>query len=355
MVGGDNNRDPAAQGRATPPGVPRSVLEVRGLAAKQAIAVWQESIGVLYDVRLRKSTDDRFYFHADAFHFGDIVLTSYKCLAQSFDRSRVRIGRDGLDHLTLQICLQGNHGRRDGPSDDRAGPGDLLVADLAQAQATATSDFDSLNLTVPRRLLAPLLKAPDEQNLRVVSGKAPLTVLLRNHLQGLYQAAPDIGSGDAEAVVRPTLELAAAAINAAVAEENAAAVRLALTDDMRHYVDDHIVDQGLTAENVAAHFGISTRKLYYLFEPHGGFSSYVREARLRRCRAELIDPDHRHESIADIAERHGFNHRKSFIRAFRRSFDVTPREMRAFAVEGRRSFFEPGEGRTMWHWIRELR
>lgn len=273
MVGGHNNRNPAAQGRAEPPGVPRSVLEVRGLAAKEAIAVWQESIGVLYDVRPRKNIDDRFYFHADAFHFGDIVLTSYRCVAQSFDRSRARIGRDGLDHLTLQICLQGNHGRRDGASDERAGPGDLLVADLAQAQATGTSDFDSLNLTIPRRLIAPLLKAPDEQNLRVISGKAPLTALLRNHLQSLYEAAPLIGDGHAEAVVRPTLELAAAAINAAVAEENAAAVRLALTDDMRHYVDDHIVDQDLTADTVAAHFGISTRKLYYLFEPHGGFSS----------------------------------------------------------------------------------
>ncbi|HWK68850.1 MAG TPA: helix-turn-helix domain-containing protein [Rhizobiaceae bacterium] len=337
------------------PGVPRSVLEVQGLARKEAIALWQESIGVLYDVRLRKTLDERFHFHADAFHFGDLVLTSYKCVAQSFDRSRARIGRDGLDHFTLQICLQGSHGRRDSTSDDQAGPGDLLVADLAQSQATGTSDFDSLNLTVPRRLLAPLLKAPDEQNLRLITGKAPLTALLRNHLQSLYQAAPNIGSGDAEAVVRPTLELAAAAINAAVSEENAAAVRLALTNGMRHYVDDHLVDQDLSAETVAAYFRISTRKLYYLFESHGGFSSYVREARLRRCRAEITDPEHRHESIADIAERYGFNHRKSFIRAFRRSFDVTPREMRALAAEGRRSFFEHGEGRNMWHWIRELR
>lgn len=350
-----NNRNPDTLEHAALSGVPHSVLHVEGLAAKEAIAVWQETIGVLYDVRLRNKVDDGFHFHADAFHFGDVVLTSYKCTAQSFDRSRARIGRDGLDHITLQFCLQGRHGRRDGGSGDAAGPGDLIVADLAQPQATGTTDFDSLNFTVPRRLLAPLLKAPDEQNMRVISGKAPLAALLRNHLQGLYQGVPAMSRQDAEAVVGPTLELAAAALNAAATEENAASVRLALTGEVRRYVDNHIVDRGLSAETVAGSFGISTRKLYYLFEPYGGFSSYVQEERLRRCRAELVDPEHRHESIAEIAERYGFSHRKSFIRAFRRTFDVTPREMRALAAEGRSLRVGHSEDRTMWHWIRELR
>jgi len=351
----EDSLNPGVREHAALAGVPRSVLHIEGLAAREAIAVWQENIGVLYDVRLRNKVDDRFQFHAEAFHFGEVVLTSYRCTAQSFDRSRARIGRDGLDHITLQICLQGSHGRRDGGSDDAAGSGDLIVADLAQPQSTGTSDFDSLNLTMPRRLLAPLLKAPDEQNMRVISGKTPLVALLRNHLQGLYDGAPAMSRQDAEAVVGPTLELAAAAMNAAVTEENAASIRLALTGEIRRHVDAHIVDRGLTAETVAGSFGISTRKLYYLFEPYGGFSSYIQEERLRRCRAELVDPDRRQESIADIAERYGFSHRKSFIRAFRRSFDVTPREMRALAAEGRSLPAGYGEEQTMWHWIRKLR
>ena len=231
----------------------------------------------------------------------------------------------------------------------------MIVSDLAQVQATVTTEFESLNLTVPRSVLAPLLKQPDEQNLRVISGKVPLLALLRNHLLGLYEGARSMSPQDAEAVVRPTVELAAAAINAAVTEENAASVRLALTGDIRRHVSDHILDRDLTAETVASGFGISTRKLYYLFEPHGGFSSYVQEERLRRCRAELVDPQHQHRSIADIAESYGFTHRKSFIRAFRRFFGITPREMRVLAAEGRGQFKQHSEGADVWHWIRELR
>ena len=345
---------------ATPPEalpqVPHSVLDTRGLPFRQAHAVWQESIGALYDVRLIGGVDEDFIYRAEAFHFGEVVLTSYRCGAQSFDRSRTRIGRDGLDHITLQFCVSGRHGPRDGGPEDQAGPGDMLIADLAHRQATATSHSDSLNLTIPRRLLAPLLKAPDAQNLRRISGELPLMALLRNHLQSLYDRAPAMRREDAMAIVGPTIALAAAAINNSVTDENGAAVRLALIGEIRRHIDARIADPGLTAESVSAAFGMSQRKLYYLFEPHGGFAHYVQAERLRRCRAELIAPGHRHESVAEIAERYGFVHRKSFIRAFRRAFEMTPREMRALAAEGRSVFLRLTDPqRHMWHWIRELR
>jgi AraC-like DNA-binding protein len=355
MPAGGSNQEMVSRSPLAATGIQRCVLDTGGLVPREAVALWQESIGLLYDVRLRNAGDDRFQFHADAFHFGEIVLTSYKCIAQSFDRSRARIGRDGLDHITLQVCLRGSHGRRDGGSDEKASSGDLIVADLAQAQSTGTSDFDSLNLTVPRRLLAPLLRAPDEHNMRVIAGSAPLTALLRGHLIGLYEAASAISRQDAEAVIRPTLELAAAAINSAVADEHAGSVQMALTSEIRRHIDRHILGHDLSAGAIAAIFGISLRKLYYLFESHGGLSRYIQEERLRRCHAELADPSRRHDSIAGIAARYGFGHRKSFVRAFRRSFDMTPREMRALAAEGRGLLVERGGNHSMWHWIRELR
>jgi len=353
MATAGNGQEPG--GALADRGVPRSVLDSAGLAPRQAIALWQENMSFFYDVCLRNGGDDRFYVHAEAFDFGEIALSSYRCVAQNFDRSRARIGRDGLDQITVQLCLRGSHGRRDGGPDEKACPGDLIVSDLAQAQSTGTSGIDSLNLTMPRRLLAPLLKAPDEHNLRVIPGNAPLTALLRGHLLSLYQAAPAMSGRDAEAVTRPTLELAAAAINSTVAEENAISVQLALSGEIRRHIDRHISGRDLAAEMIAALFGISTRKLYYMFEPHGGLSRYIQEERLRRCRAELVDPGRRHEAIGEIAGRYGFAHRKSFVRAFRRSFDMTPREMRALAAEGRGLARGHGANRSLWHWIRELR
>lgn len=349
--------DPAVPAAANAANQVRYVaMDTAGLAPRNAMAVWQESIGVFYDARPHGEPEARFHFFADASHLGEAILTRYTCKVHNhYDRSPARIGRDGLDHVTLQVMLGGRHGRRDAASTEYAEVGDVIIADLAQSQATAAFDLDTFNLTFPRRMLAPLLNAPDEHNLRVVPGKAPLTALLRGHLATLHREAPRMSHDEVEAIIQPTLELAAAALNMSVTEENAASVRLALTGQIRRYIDEHVADPAMSAETVAAAFGISTRKLYYLFEPYGGVSSYVTVGRLRRARAMLVDPYCATMSIADIAESCGFAYRTNFVRTFRRLFGVTPREARAHAAEGRRTAGHYADERNMWHWIRQLR
>ncbi len=324
------------------------------MGRREALSLWQENLGAIYDVRLR-SDDSVFQSRAEAFHFGDVVLTAYRCSAQTFDRSRSRIGRDGIDHYTLQFCLSGRHGRRDGAQNGEAERGDLLVADLAQPHATATSDFDSLNLTIPRRLLAPLLNAPDEQNLRLVSGAGPLTALLRNHLIALFAAVRTMSREEAEAAVSPTLALAAAVLNADAPTKGPGLLDPILAAQVRRFLSERATDPTITPEGVAGRFGISRRKLYYLLEPHGGFSSCLREHRLHLALAMLRDPMQRGRSIADVAHSCGFAWRTNFARTFRSRFDVTPQEARALAGQSGRL---PASGlmdRHMWEWIRTLR
>lgn len=334
--------------------IPHSLIDTARMRGSDALRLWQEGLGRLYEVRPLGSKDAEFHFRAEAYHFGEIVLTAYRCSPQTFDRSRARIGRDGIDHITLQFCLSGRHGERDGPAGSEAGPGDLLIADLAQRQATATSAFNSLNLTVPRRLLAPLLDAPDEQNLRLMPGSAPLTALLRNHLIGLFQSARTMGTAEADAIVVPTLSLAAAVLNTHRAIE-AGSIDPILAVQIRRFLGAEATRSDLSADQVAARFGISRRKLYYLMEPQGGFASSLREHRLRLAHALLRDPAQRGLSIADIAEHCGFAWRTNFARAFRQRFGMTPQETRALA--GQRMPFHPDDlaGQSMWDWIHALR
>lgn len=335
--------------------IPYSLLDSASLRRKEALAIWQESMSAIYDVRLRAHDDAGFQTRAEAFHFGEIVLTAYACSAQTFDRSRSRIGRDGIDHYTLQFCLSGRHGRRDGATGEEAGRGDLIIADLAQPHATGTSDFDSLNLTVPRRLLAPLLNAPDEQNLRLISGAAPLTALFRNHLTGLFAAARTMSRWEAESVVAPTLAMAAAVINADAPEAAAEVLDPILAAQVRRFLSDRATDTATTVEQVAARFALSRRKLYYLLEPHGGFNAYLRERRLDLALTMLRDPMQRGTSIADVAQQCGFAWRTNFARTFRSRFGLTPQEARALA--GQHAPFPTGDltDRHMWDWIRALR
>jgi AraC-like DNA-binding protein len=320
-----------------------------------ALSLWKESLAAIYDVRLIGPEDAAFHCRAEAFHLGELVLTAYRCSAQTFDRPRSRIGRDGIDHYTLQFCVAGRHGPRDGTSQNDARPGDLLIADLAQPHSTGTSDFDSLNLTIPRRLLAPLLTEPNSQNLRLIPGTAPLTTILRRHIGGLFQAAPGMSQTDADVVVGPTLALAAAVLNARPVGEVAEALDPILATQVRRFLSDRSADHTLTADSIAARFGISRRRLYSLLEPQGGVAAYLREQRLQQARAMLRDPERRTISVEDVARNCGFAWRTNFARTFRQRFGVTPVEARTLASRSPPLPAGDLQHLHMWDWIRALR
>ncbi|WP_196260819.1 helix-turn-helix domain-containing protein [Pelagibacterium limicola] len=348
-----NEDEPTSRQEISP--VPSSVLDTRGLAPKLAVAAWNEGIGVIFDTRLKIDADERFFARVESFQIGDLVLSSASTVAQSFDRSNFRIGRDGLDHFMIEFYTEGHLGERDGGTDSYTRPGDLWVSDLTQPQATGTTDCHTLNIIIPRRLLAPLLTRQDDHNTRIIRRENPMVGLFYNHLVGLFAAAPQMRPDQAAALVHPTVAIAAAVLNGAVEEDVMDGVNFSLFEAIASHVRDHLTDPGLAAEPVARRFGISLRKLYYLFERHGGFASYVQRQRLRACRQILADPAQQGLKIADIAERYGFSYGSNFSYAFRREFGMTARDVRQLALEGQGRLAWKGNSSEWWHWISRMR
>ena len=130
----------------------RSRFDTRQALKRDAMALWRDSINVLFDARLRRSQDDGFFASVDAAFIGNVALGRTQSFAQDFDRSRHKIARDGMDGFLLQFYASGRSMSRRG-SGETAGPGDLYLIDMAQPLATTTSDHDHLSLVVPRRLL----------------------------------------------------------------------------------------------------------------------------------------------------------------------------------------------------------
>jgi AraC-like DNA-binding protein len=210
----------------------------------------------------------------------------------------------------------------------------------------------SVGLSVPRHVLAPLLKTPDEHNMRILSGRNPLVALLHSHLKALFEQMPAMSLAQARAVVAPTVQLLAAAMNGTVTEEAADSIRQEQTEQIRRYIDTHLLNPGLTVESISAAFGMSVRKLHRLFEPYGGVIAYAQRQRLYRIHAAITDPARKGRSIQDIAEDHGFRHRKNFVTAFRQAFDMTPREARAHAQQERQAASVRPRFVHRWEWYR---
>lgn len=334
--------------------IPRSILDTRGLPGKQAFTLWREHAGLVFDVRAPKDHPQTYDVHVDAWQVGNVLIGDVHVPAQDWSRSRAGIARDGMDSFMVQILRKGWGVQRDGGGMFRAG--DIMVYDMAQPTDRRGSDNEALLLMLPRNLLGPHLKAPDEHNHHLLSSMDPLATLLRTHLTDLHSLLPAMSLDQAQAVMPTTVQLIAATLNGTIQEEQAGPVRMAMTERICSYINANIRDPGLNPETIAGRFGMTRRNLGYLFESHGGVAAYVRRKRLSSIHMALTDPAYKGQSIEVIAEAHGFNHYRSFALAFQRQFGLTPREVRTLAHEGQALPSVPDGRLADWaHWIKGLK
>lgn len=97
---------------------------------------------------------------------------------------------------------------------------------------------------------------------------------------------------------------------------------------VREYMLAHLSDADFTLEQVAAAGAMSLRQLGKIFEPDDSPAAFLRRERLRRARADLVDPAHELLTIAQIGGRWGFPDPSTFGRAYRRAYAETPLQTR---------------------------
>jgi AraC-like DNA-binding protein len=98
-----------------------------------------------------------------------------------------------------------------------------------------------------------------------------------------------------------------------------------LLEMMRMYVRDHLADPELRVEELARRHFVSVRQAYTLFARIGTTpGAYLREQRLLAAQAMLSNRRKCWLRISDIAAAVGFLDLRTFERAFRRQFGMTP-------------------------------
>lgn len=151
-----------------------------------------------------------------------------------------------------------------------------------------------------------------------------------SYISSLISTHDDMEESARDGFGRVTAELAATMLRTA---ETGHRVVPGSAESLLYTIQSFIRDEArsadLTLDAVAhAHF-ISRRKLYDLFALiHTTPSAYIRDQRLRLASKLLSDPTMR-LSVAEIALSCGFGDITTFTRAFRRRYEMTPREWRS--------------------------
>jgi AraC-like DNA-binding protein len=343
--------------------LPFSRFTTAGMRPRDQFDAWHESISVIFQTSPLPEPSHEPGFNATlaGYHLGNLLLSQVDFDGQRFERDRRKLTLDGMDHYLVQLYATGG---LNGVADDRERVllgGDVQILDLARVNDTMAKASNTIAVVLPREVLREAMQGIDNLHGLVLRGDAGTGGLLADYMRSLMVRAGEITLVDAPGVAQATTDIIAACFRTTAATMARArpVLEATLLERLQAHIETTISAPELGAEALCRAFGISRSALYRLFESLGGVAAYIQSRRLAHAYADLGDPGKASRKIYDIAYRWGFTSEAHFSRAFRRSFGLTPGEVRAGVgmdrALGAAMPTESNAARAYEGWLRGLR
>jgi AraC-like DNA-binding protein len=206
-----------------------------------------------------------------------------------------------------------------------AGTGVLTEA-RSRYERTSSTETRRMSLRFSRELLPLRTAEITDGCARSMDPAAPAMQMLSAYLDRLFESADDLTAPQRLDAGRAAIELLAMALRDVTSSvPRAEGPDEVLLDVMRRHVREHLADPHLRVEELARRHHVSVSYAYALFEGIGSTpGAYLREERLLAAQAMLSDRRHHWMRISDVAAAVGFLDLRTFERAFRRQYGMTP-------------------------------
>lgn len=328
------------------------------LGANEAFRQYQESTGDVFATRsVERIAPGEFRFDMKTWHLGALLVTAIGSSGQTFERGKRLVASTGLDHILVQLYVEGGYAGQVDREDILVRPGDVCILDLTRTLETLASAFRNITIVVPRAMLEAAVEDIDSLHGMVLPRGTPLSEMLAGHIRTLHAQLPRLTPTEAETAARATVALITGIL---ASQERVRLGRPAPVASpfrmVQRYIDQHLHDPALSPAMLTEALGLSRAALYRLFEPMGGVAEFIRMRRLTGAAVDLANS--RGKRVSEIAASWGFANDTSFSRAFRAYFGISPSEARD---EARRIWLASGRseslptGTEMSRWLRTLR
>jgi len=292
-----------------------------------ALAAFQQSVQDVFI--LTRLSEGPYELELSAWNLGTMMAGIFRSSALAFDRPSSLVASGGLDHVLVQLYVEGGFsGVADGLPVTVAA-GEIVAFDLSRTLHTRATDFGNISLLIPRAVFESVSDDVAALHGVVLPANSPLAGVLASYMQALADRLPILTPGEARAAATATAALASTILSAAAtAIGKGGAPILSPFRSIALQIEARLSDPALDAETLAAALNMSRATLYRAFEPVGGVADYIRRRRLTVAAVALAAPASRRRKIAEIAYGAGFSSESTFNRAFRAAFGISPREAR---------------------------
>ncbi|MFM9594554.1 helix-turn-helix domain-containing protein [Streptomyces scabiei] len=255
-------------------------------------------------------------------------LVKYRSDEIEYTRTMPQVRRDPDEDYRLLLPTSGEIVLRQDGGEARLTPGTAaLVTFAAPFQCFQSDAIDAFILTIPAREVDGRLgtRSPVASGLDLTTG---LGRIVGSMLTGLHEEREHLSDAEFDAVSDRVVELVCM-LTAGDDRPDAPGQLGEVEALVRRYVRDHVADPNLSGTAVARALGWSLRQVQLALQQAGTTPrELIREERLRLVRDRLLCTECEHMTITDLAYAAGFSSASALSTAFRRRYDVSPREMR---------------------------
>jgi AraC-like DNA-binding protein len=317
--------------------IPKSGFSTLGMAQKEKFEYWHAGVHEVFDIELLdKSLASEFDAGLESYLMGDIMLIQSFSSPQSYRRMNKHIAMNGVDHILLEIVIQGSYVLEQSPDIKVLHRGDMVLYDLAQENhlITCRDKFNNaplckdISAVIPRHLLQPYVQNIERLHQLVLPATSALNRTLRYQLLSLYQMAEQMPIAHAATVSQAFVSVVSGLLSQ---DEDCKHRMFDRTEShllltVFNIIDNNLANHHLNAEFFELALGLTRSSLYRLCAPWGGIANLIRRRRLNQAYKRLVNIDSA-GLITEIAYQCGYPNCDSFSRAFKKQFGLRPSDV----------------------------
>lgn len=261
-----------------------------------------------------------------------VVFTEVAARPHLVERTPETISHGGSGYYKVSLLLSGSSILVQDGRELVMEPGDLTVYDTSRPYSLLFGeDFRNLILMFPKDQVELPVTLTDQLAASSLNAENPaLTQVITAFLSQFPEHLLSLEDRVRAKLGRTALSLVGTLFSSVLdAQPEQRDPHHLLVQRITGYIDDHLGSNDLTPGAVAAAHYISTRHLHALFQGlDTTVSTWIRERRLERCRADLLDPTLADRTVSAISTRWGFPDAAHFSRLFKSTYGVSPSELR---------------------------
>lgn len=262
----------------------------------------------------------------------DVEFTEVKARPHLVERTPDTIARGGEGYFKVSLLLSGSSMLVQDGREVLMRPGDLTIYDTSRPYSLLfDEDFQNLIMMFSKsRLDLPPAFVDELTAVSLSEEQRHLSPVVTSFLAQFPRQLMPLDTQLRAKLARTSLDLLGTLLSSILCTApEEADPHTQLFQRIRGHIDINLGAPDLCPEQIAtAHF-ISVRTLHSIFRRAGTtVSTWVRERRLERCRADLVDPAFADQAVSTVALRWGFTDAAHFSRVFKAQYGVPPREIR---------------------------